>query len=64
MLPIVELLVGARDALHELVVDVGLQVLQVLLEEDREALCGCQTSTWHSKMFTMSSVDHGLGVWL
>jgi putative transposase len=40
MLPVVEILVNADQALQELVVDTGMQVLAALLEEDRVAFCG------------------------
>ena len=40
VLPMVEILVEADQALHELVVQTGMQVLATLLEEDREAICG------------------------
>lgn len=59
VLPIVELLVGARDALHELVVDVGLQVLQVLLEEDREALCGPRSQPQPQRQAYRHGYDQG-----
>ena len=39
-LPLVDLLVDTRTELLELVTRSGLQVLGVLLEEDRTALCG------------------------
>jgi len=40
VLPMVEVLVKAGQALHELVVSTGMQVLEALLEDDRVALCG------------------------
>jgi transposase-like protein len=42
VLQIAQVLVGAQDALHEMIVDVGQQVLAALLEQDREALCGAK----------------------
>lgn len=40
LLPLADILVDANLALHELVVETGLQVLEALLEQDREAICG------------------------
>lgn len=40
VLPMVEVLVEADQALHDLVVDTGMQVVAALLEEDRVAICG------------------------
>jgi putative transposase len=40
VLPVVEILVDADQALRELVVETGMQVLAALLEEDRVAICG------------------------
>ncbi len=42
VLQIAQVLVGAQDALHEMIVDVGQQVLAAMLEQDREALCGAK----------------------
>ena len=38
--PLAEILVSTQLALHELMVDTGLQVVGGLLEQDRERLCG------------------------
>jgi len=40
VLPLVEVIVALNDGLRELVVRSGLQVLETLLENDREKLCG------------------------
>jgi putative transposase len=42
VLQLAQILVGAQDALHEVIVDVGQQVLAAMLEQDREALCGAK----------------------
>ena len=39
-LPVVEFLVDTQSALWELAVRAGLQVLEAMMEQDREALCG------------------------
>ena len=38
--PLVEVIVGLKDGLRELVVSSGMQVLEKLLEDDRQQLCG------------------------
>ncbi len=40
VLPLVEVIVGLKDGLRDLVVGSGMQVLAALLEQDRENLCG------------------------
>lgn len=42
VLQLAQVLVGAQDALHEMIVDVGQQVLAAMLEQDRESLCGAK----------------------
>lgn len=40
VLPLLEVIVALKDGLRELVVSSGMQVLEALLENDRERLCG------------------------
>ncbi len=40
ILPLVEVIVGLKDGLRELVVSSGMQVIEKLLEDEREQLCG------------------------
>lgn len=40
VLPLMEVIVALKDGLRELVVSSGMQVLEALLEEDRQKLCG------------------------
>jgi len=40
VLPLMEVIVALKDGLRELVVSSGMQVLEALLEDDRERLCG------------------------
>jgi putative transposase len=40
VLPLMEVIVALKDGLRELVVSSGMQVLEPLLEDDREKLCG------------------------
>ena len=40
VLPLMEVIVALKDGLRELVVSSGMQVLEALLEDDREKLCG------------------------
>ena len=39
-LPLLDVLVNAQMVLHELIVDTGMQVVETMLREDQEALCG------------------------
>ncbi|HUP50387.1 MAG TPA: IS256 family transposase [Thermoanaerobaculia bacterium] len=40
VLPLMDVIVALKDGLRELVVSSGMQVLEALLEDDREKLCG------------------------
>lgn len=40
VLPLMEVIVALKDGLRELIVSSGMQVLECLLEDDRERLCG------------------------
>jgi len=40
VLPLMEVIVALKDGLRELIVSSGMQVLEALLEDDREKLCG------------------------
>jgi putative transposase len=40
VVPLMEVIVALKDGLRELVVSSGMQVLEALLEDDRERLCG------------------------
>lgn len=40
VLPLLEVIIAVKDGLRELVVSSGMQVLEALLEDDRERLCG------------------------
>ena len=40
ILPLVEVVVGLRDGLRELVMSSGMQVLEKLLEDGRQQMCG------------------------
>ena len=59
ILPLAELLVEADLALHEMVVQTGLQVLEALLEEDREALCGPRSKPQTERQTYRHGFDQG-----
>ena len=41
-LPVLGVLNGVREAFHSLCIATGLQVLEAMMEADREALCGAK----------------------
>jgi transposase-like protein len=60
--PLVEVLVNVGHALHELVVEVGKQVLTAMLEQDREAMCGPRSQPQISRQAYRYGYDEGWAV--
>lgn len=59
VLPVVEVLVEANQALHELVVETGMQVVAALLEEDRVAICGPRSQPQADRRVYRHGFDRG-----
>ncbi|MEM6796407.1 MAG: IS256 family transposase, partial [Acidobacteriota bacterium] len=59
VLPMLEVLVNAEGALHELVVETGMQVLEALLEQDRVALCGPKSQPSKDRQAYRHGFDQG-----
>lgn len=59
VLPMLEILVRSKMALHELVVDTGMQVLGSLLEEDRVAICGTRSKEQEDRQAYRHGFDQG-----
>lgn len=59
VLPLVEVIVALKDGLRELVVSSGMQVLEALLEGDRETLCGPHKKPQIEREAYRHGYDHG-----
>ena len=59
VLPMLEVLVDTEGALHELVVQTGLQVLEALLEQDRVAICGPKSQPQEDRKAYRHGFDQG-----
>lgn len=59
VLPLMEVVVALKDGLRELVVSSGMQVLEALLEDDREKLCGPRKKQQIEREAYRYGYDHG-----
>ena len=59
VLPLIDVLIQADEALHELVVRTGMQVLEALLEDDREAICGPRSRPQQDRQAYRHGYDQG-----
>lgn len=59
VLPLLEVVVALKDGLRELVVSSGMQVLEALLEDDREKLCGPKRKQQVEREAYRYGYDHG-----
>ena len=59
VLPMLEVLIDTEGALHDLVVQAGMQVLEALLEQDRVALCGPKSQPQKERRAYRHGYDHG-----
>lgn len=62
VVPLVEVLVRVGQALHELVVEAGMQVLAKMLELDREAACGPRSRPQRARRAYRHGHDEGWAV--
>lgn len=59
VLPVLEVIVALKDGLRDLVVTSGMQVLEALLEQDREMLCGPKRKQQSEREAYRYGYDHG-----
>lgn len=59
LLPIVSVIAALKDGLRELIVSSGMQVLEALLEDDREKLCGPKKKQQIERKAYRYGYDHG-----
>jgi len=59
LLPIVSVIAALKDGLRELIVSSGMQVLEALLEDDREKLCGPKKKQQLEREAYRYGYDHG-----
>ncbi|HWK31268.1 MAG TPA: IS256 family transposase [Terriglobales bacterium] len=59
IVPIVSVIAALKDGLRELVVSSGMQVLEALLEDDREKLCGPKKKQQFEREAYRYGHDHG-----
>lgn len=59
VLPMLEVLVDTEGALHDLVVQTGMQVLEALLEQDRVAMCGPKSQRQKDRRAYRHGFDQG-----